>query len=58
MWLNNINNDLSERELSGEEEQDRVKWRRLIEISIPTYKLERMQNNNIMLNIISQPIDW
>ena len=27
-WLDNIKNDLSERELAGEE--DRVKWRRLI----------------------------
>ena len=29
-WLDNIRNDLSERELSGEEAQGRVKWRRLI----------------------------
>ena len=29
-WLDNIKNDLSERELSGEEAQDRVQWRRLI----------------------------
>ena len=29
-WLDNINNDLSERELSREDEQDRAKWRRLI----------------------------
>ena len=29
-WLDSIRNDLSERELSGEEVQDRVKWRRLI----------------------------
>ena len=30
-WLENIKNDLSERELlPGEEEQDRVQWRRLI----------------------------
>ena len=28
-WLDNIKNDLSERELSGEEAQDRVQWRRL-----------------------------
>ena len=27
-WLDNIKNDLSERELSGEEAQDRAKWRR------------------------------
>ena len=29
-WLDNIKNDLSERELSGEDMQDLVKWRRLI----------------------------
>ena len=29
-WLDNIRNDLSERELSGEEAQDLVKWRLLI----------------------------
>ena len=29
-WLDNIKNDLSERELSGEEAQDRVQWRHLI----------------------------
>ena len=29
-WLDNIKNGLSERELSGEEAQDRVQWRRLI----------------------------
>ena len=29
-WLDNIKNDLSERELPGEEAQDRVRWRRLI----------------------------
>ena len=29
-WLDNIRNDLSERELSEEEAQDRVKWRCLI----------------------------
>ena len=28
-WLDNIRNDLSDRELSGEEVQDRVKLRRL-----------------------------
>ena len=28
-WLDNIKNDLSERELSGEEAQHRVQWRRL-----------------------------
>ena len=29
-WLDSIRNDLSERELSGEDAQDRAKWRRLI----------------------------
>ena len=29
-WFANIKNDLSERELSGEEAQDRVQWRCLI----------------------------
>ena len=28
-WLDNIKNDLSERELSGEDAQDRIQWRRL-----------------------------
>ena len=35
-WLDNIKNDLSERELSGEDEQDRAKWRRLIRHIDPT----------------------
>ena len=34
-WLDNIKNDLSGRELSGEEAQDQVQWRRLI-INIDT----------------------
>ena len=29
-WLDNIKNDLSEGELSGEEAKDRGQWRRLI----------------------------
>ena len=29
-WLDSIRNDLSERELSREDTQDRAKWRRLI----------------------------
>ena len=29
-WLDNIRNNLSERELAGEDGQDRAKWRRLI----------------------------
>ena len=35
-WVDNIRNDLSQRELSGEEAQDRVKWRRLIRNVDPT----------------------
>ena len=35
-WLDNIRNDLSERELSGEDTQDRAKWRRLIRHIDPT----------------------
>ena len=35
-WLDNIRNDLSERELSEEEVQDRAKWRRLIRNIDPT----------------------
>ena len=35
-WLDNIKNDLSERELSGEEAQDRVQWRCLLGHIDPT----------------------
>ena len=35
-WLDNIRNDLSERELSGEETQYWVEWRRLIRNIDPT----------------------
>ena len=35
-WLDNIKNDLSERELSGEDTQDRAKWRRIIRHIDPT----------------------
>ena len=35
-WLDSIRNDLSERELSREDAQDRVKWRRLIRDIDPT----------------------
>ena len=35
-WLDSIRNDLSERELSGEDVQDRAKWRRLIRHIDPT----------------------
>ena len=35
-WWDSIGNDLSERELSGEEAQDKLKWRRLIRNIDPT----------------------
>ena len=35
-WLDNIKNDLSERELSGEDAQDRAKRRRIIRHIDPT----------------------
>ena len=35
-WLDIIRNDLSERELSGQDTQDRAKWRRLIRHIDPT----------------------
>ena len=35
-WLDNIKNDLSERELAREDAQDRAKWRRLIRNIEPT----------------------
>ena len=35
-WLDNITKDLLERELTGEEVQDRVQWRRLIRNIDPT----------------------
>ena len=37
-WLDSIRNDLSERELSREDTQDRAKWRRLIRHIDPTQK--------------------
>ena len=33
-WLDSIRNDLSERELSGEDAQERAKWIRLIRVMI------------------------
>ena len=43
-WSDNIRNDLSERELSGEEVRDQVKWRRLIIRNINhTKKWEKMR---------------
>ena len=36
MWLDNIRNDLSERDLSREDTQYRAKWRRLIRHIDPT----------------------
>ena len=38
-WLDNIRNDLSEKELSGMEAQDRVKSRHLIRNIDPTIKM-------------------
>ena len=38
-WLDSTRNDLSERELSGEEAQDRVKWRRLVRHIDPHIKV-------------------
>ena len=35
-WLDSIKKDLSERELSGEEAQDRVQWSHLIRNVDPT----------------------
>ena len=35
-WLDSIRNDLSERELSGEDVQDRPRWRRIIRHIDPT----------------------
>ena len=35
-WLDSIRNDLSERKLSGEDVQDRAKWRRLTRHIDPT----------------------
>ena len=35
-WLDSIRNDLSERELSREDTQERAKWRRLIRHIDPT----------------------
>ena len=38
-WLDNIRNDLSEREMSEKEAQDRVTWRRLIRHINPQIKV-------------------
>ena len=51
--LDNIRNDLSEKELSREEAQDRVKWRRLIRNIDPTYKWERMRKKNNIVWVYS-----
>ena len=54
-WLDSIRNDLSERELAGEDAQDRAKWRRLIRHIDPTYKWEKMKmkKKTVGLNIQS-----
>ena len=36
-WMDNIRNDLSERELSAEEAQDLVQWRHLLRNIDPTF---------------------
>ena len=47
-WLDNIKNDLSERELSGEDGQDRVQWRRLIRIIDPHVKVAKDAEDEVM----------
>ena len=42
-WMDSIMNDLSERELSREDTQDRAKWRRLIRHTDPTKKWEKIR---------------
>ena len=42
-WLDSIRNDLSERGLSGEDAQDRVKWKE----TSTTHKWERMRKKNM-----------
>ena len=42
-WLDSIRNDLSERELSGEDGQDGAKWRSLIRHIDPTKNREKMR---------------
>ena len=39
-WLDNIRNDLSEKELSGDEAQCLVNWKRLIRNVDPTYNVK------------------
>ena len=54
-WLDNIKNDLSERELSGEEAQDRVKWRRLLKCYNRLYaslQLHNIHNTKYMFTVI------
>ena len=52
-WLDNIRNDLSERELSGEEVQHRFQWRRIIRNIDPTYMWGRTQKEkkNVILRL-------
>ena len=42
-WLDNIKNDLSERDFSGDDAQDRARSRRLIRHIDPTQKWGKMQ---------------
>ena len=47
-WLDSIRNDLSERKLSGEDAQDRAKWRRLTRHIDPTSKCGKMRKKKFL----------
>ena len=53
-WLDNARNDLSERKLSGEEAQYRIKWKRLIRNIHPTYKWEMMRKKKKTKSLINR----
>ena len=55
--MENIKNDLSERELSGEGAKDRVQWRGLIRNIDPTIKWERMRKKKKKYIIPVKTID-
>ena len=46
-WLDSIRNNLSERELSREDAQDRAKWRRLIRHIDPHIKVGKDEEKKI-----------
>ena len=50
-WLDSIGNDLSERELSRDDAQDRARWRRLIRHIDPTLKWEKLRKRRIITPI-------